>query len=362
MPKKSAQSKSKDEPLLPRLKVTIYVLRALAILLLVAVVILLMSLWIEIQFFELYVSYLPQLLLVGAAVHLLAATLATRIVLVHDFSTAIKRLGIVFSSMYAIASILAVVAGSISVTNFSPSVFSESPEDATQIKVGTFNAHYISNDFAVDAGVIFAEGVDVLALQEVDESDVSYIQKLLGYEYSYVTNCDCSAGDTEVALVSKYPITRADTLYEDENSTILRSEVARTDEYKVSVYNVHMYVPYIASAYSERSQAYSLLSDSVSNDPYETIVMGDFNTTIFSPQLRRFSDDNKLSIHDVTERFWPRCSWFGVTDAGCLRIDHVFSPTSYQLHSVKILPTKESDHKPVVVELSLPTSLDLQLQ
>ena len=99
------------------------------------------------------------------------------------------------------------------------------------------------------------------------------------------------------------------SLYEDQNSTIQRSVVEIGSEQDIVVYSVHMFVPYESESYSNRAQAFSLLQDSVLADTDPVFILGDFNSTIFSPQLNNFSEQVKDVSTNVTRRFWPECSW-----------------------------------------------------
>lgn len=221
------------------------------------------------------------------------------------------------------------------------------------ITLGTFNKLYDSENYVRDTDFLLASRIDILSLQEVDEEEVQYVSQLLGHEYTVVTDCGCSAYGTEVAIVSKFPILYAETIYEHDNSVILRSQIEHDYYGEIVVYTVHMHVPNSPESLRLRGEAFEALTRGIQSELVPVFAMGDFNTTIFSPQMHDFRVAVGESVTGVYERRWPRCSWYGYSEAGCIRIDHIFVPAQARVGSHEIGQENFSDHRPVVVEVAI---------
>jgi endonuclease/exonuclease/phosphatase (EEP) superfamily protein YafD len=221
------------------------------------------------------------------------------------------------------------------------------------LTIGTFNKLYTSQNFVSDTDFLLLDRVDVISLQEVNPVEVKIVADMLGYEYTTITECGCSAGNTDVALVSRYPIIQSKTIFEHNDAVILRSELRSQSGVSMVVYTVHMYVPISPETQNQREEAFDKLATSVNAETGHVFVAGDFNTTVFSPLLRGFARETQVSLQGAYERNWPRCSWFGFGEVGCVRIDHVFVPRWATVHSISVGDQNFSDHRAVVVELSL---------
>ncbi len=222
----------------------------------------------------------------------------------------------------------------------------------SNLTVGTFNKLYRSTNFSDDAGAIAASQVDIFSLQEVSENEVRLLRERVNYEYSYITECDCSADDTEVGLISKFPIINAKTIYEHQNAVIARTVIDSELHGRFVVYLVHMHVPYQSQSYKLRKTTYEILSEAINGESLPTFAVGDFNTTIYSPDMQNFMRDTP-TVRNIVARSWPRCTWYGYSELACARIDYVFAPTGSIAYGIEIGQEDNSDHRSVIVELSL---------
>jgi endonuclease/exonuclease/phosphatase (EEP) superfamily protein YafD len=80
--------------------------------------------------------------------------------------------------------------------------------------------------------------------------------------------------------------------------------------------------------------------------------MGDFNTTVYSPDLQKFSNDTP-SVRNIVARPWPACSWFGYGELACARIDFVFAPAQSVPVALEVGDETSSDHRSVIAEIIL---------
>jgi endonuclease/exonuclease/phosphatase (EEP) superfamily protein YafD len=301
---------------------------------------------------ELLISFTPQVLIIGAGLFMVYATLLTWQLFRYGIDTFVPRVG----KFRLITLAMSVVAGLVLVD---VSLYVVRPVDAANeithksstLTFATFNKLYINENFASDTIFLSASDVDVLALEEASEADVEYARKALRHDYSFTTDCDCSAGTTEVGISSKYPIVNAKTIYEHDNAVILRAVIRSEDFGEFVVYAVHMHVPYTLSNYNLRDDAFGILSINVRQEEEPVVVMGDFNTTLFSPDMRKFIADTP-GVTNITDRRWPSCTWYGYNgELNCLRIDHIFISNGANVVAQEIGGEGYSDHRPLLVEI-----------
>lgn len=350
MPKKSKNSKDKQH--MQRSK-SVWLLRFIPIDILLVALSLMLSLHIRWWPFEFIASYTPQILIFLATYFMIYATFVAWYLFVDGFDGLLKKTGKVAGSMLVAGTLITIYTLAYSLNVVTPlNISSELEYSPDHLTVGTFNKLYRSEDFSFDAGLIVGEIADVYALQEVSESDVEYLQSRVNHQYSYITDCNCSAEDTEVAVISRYPIINAQTVYEADNAAIVRTLISSEKFGEFVVYAVHNHVPYVVDEYAKRGQAFELLSNSIDSETLPTFAMGDFNTTVFSPDMQKFMKETERA-KNVVQRAWPRCSWFGTpfNELACARIDYVFAPVGSRVYSVEVGSQDFSDHRSVTVEL-----------
>ncbi len=349
--KKSAKTKSKQAAPIRHRKIA-WVLRYIPVDMLVLVSALTAGLFIRWWPLEFVVSYLPQILIVFWVYLMIYAAYAVWFIFVHDLPQFVERIGKLSLTGLGISLMIGifVVAYSLNIVTVQDAARSIDPR-SDALTIGTFNKLYKSQNFLDDANAVSAIQVDVFSLQEVDENEIDIIRKRVNHGYSYVTDCDCSAKETEVGLISRYPIINALTIYEHENSVIARTVIHSEQHGEFVVYLVHMHVPYTSESYALREGAYQKLSDAVNSETIPTFVLGDFNTTVYSPDMQNFMKDTP-GIENVITRSWPRCSWFGIGELACARIDYVFAPTGSTAQSLEIGGQAFSDHRAVTAQVS----------
>ena len=231
---------------------------------------------------------------------------------------------------------------------------SELSQKEDRLRIGTFNKLYTNDRFTEDSEDLISTNVDVMAFEEINEAELEFVSDQLNHQFTYITDCDCSAGTTEVAVSSRYPIINAQTIYEHDHSVIARTLIASEEHGEFVVYAVHMFVPYIIESYGLRADTYELLSDAIDAETLPTFAMGDFNTAVYSPDMQNFMRDTKR-VQNVVDRSWPKCTWFGtqLRDIACARIDFVFAPVGSVAYAIKIGSGTHSDHRSVIVEVGL---------
>lgn len=329
-------------------------LKLVPFLALAVIIALIASLYVSFWPGEILVSFLPQAMIAMAGAGMVYATIILWIIIHRGLSRFLRRYGWWPRSAVILCTLLGTYVLFVSSHLLVPTSLSAPPvvDTGDRLKVSTFNKLFSNHNLEKDAYFLQSNMPHIMGFEEIVADEVDYVGDVMDYEYRYVSECDCSANDTELGLVSKYPIVYASTEYYQNNSAILHARVQLRDEKTVAVFVVHMGVPAASKNLAVRQDAYNYLAQQVNQETEDSFIMGDFNTTVFSPQLRGFVNDlNAQKL--IYDRRWPQCSWYGFGDIGCVRIDHIIVPKTAIIHDIKVGDDGFSDHRPVVVDLTL---------
>lgn len=285
------------------------------------------SLFWSAWFTELFVSFLPQFLALGAVLHLAAISIrrSKRLILIGIGSTTLA--------------ILATVASAGTPQSDLPSL------GGTPLVVTTYNNFHRSTqrpDFRTS---------DILGIQEIRPETANEVAQTMGAEFLFIADCQCSAAGTEVALVSRYPILSASTNADGLFGTVIRSEIDTPDGMLV-VYVLHVPPPESRWAYERRNYLIDNLASSLAKETGEYVVMGDFNTVAYSPVFRSLIEDTNATA--VLDGLLPSCTWYGFGRAFCLRIDHILTGGQMVTSSVLVDGPQGSDHRALSATVQLP--------
>ena len=192
---------------------------------------------------------------------------------------------------------------------------------------------------------------DILALQEVKLEQTEIIRQQLGFDDVFVTDCNCSANGDEIALVSRYPILSAQEVEVDVRGGRLIDAVVEVEGEELRVMVVHLPVPLKPATYATRERGFARITSLIEENKQPLVLMGDFNTTQWSPSLRGFQADNKSLTNTIREGSSYHSWCDGWLDIACLRIDHTFVHESLDILSSEVAGPAGSDHRAVVSKL-----------
>jgi endonuclease/exonuclease/phosphatase (EEP) superfamily protein YafD len=213
----------------------------------------------------------------------------------------------------------------------------------------TFNKLYSNTDLDGIATYFRQQQPDVMTLQETTPEEVKKLQENLGYKHSFTSERLRSARGTVVGIISRHPITSTKRIELRNGPSLIRAVVSTPQNGEIAFYGVHLPGPFSPALYKQRDDSYVMMAETLQKEKLPAVLGGDFNTTIFSPALQRFTKTTQGNMQTVTTERWPQCSWYGLGAPLCARIDHVFIPKSAQLTHVTIAPYLGSDHRAVVV-------------
>ena len=300
---------------------------------------------------DIYVSFLPQIIIVLVTLYVVVFAIYGRFIVRDGWNSC-------WGSISSLDEFMLISSGLILMFLLASSVLVVGTVDASErepnLKIGTYNVLYSNPSISGAAEYFKREQVDIIALQEARPEFVEQTRNILGYDYATVSDCDCSAKDTEVAIISKYPIANAETIIQHKNGGVRRAEVNLDANNTLAVYVVHIPPPFSSDWHKLRDSLLSKIENRVQQEELPVVVMGDFNSTIFSPAMQDFINNNEPKINNVSQYSWPKCSWFGFGAVSCARIDHIFVSTDYEIGNRTIGEGFGSDHRPVLVEVVVP--------
>jgi len=240
------------------------------------------------------------------------------------------------------------------------------------LRVMTYNIQSGHGNLDGTAAAISASAPDIVALQEVDvhwaersnfADQAAALGERLHMEVRFARIYRIPAPDSTrpprefgVALLSKYPIVRW------RNDTLTRLSTQETNPVPapapglldvtidvhgtaVRVFNTHL--DYRADPRVRRQQVAEMLSH-IGAPTTPTIVFGDLNAKPDAPELAPLLE----RLRDA----WPASAGPGFTypaDNPSARIDYVLTSAHFRVRSAQVVATPASDHRPVVVELTM---------
>ncbi len=310
----------------------------------------LMSFYLSWWLLDIYVSFIPQIVITLVALYVIVFAIYGRFIVRDGWKSQWASVSALdeFVLFFSAAVLFYVLFSSVLIIDTGSTTRQE-----PNLKVATYNINYQNSSIDRAAKYFKQENIDILALEEARPEFVEEARQILDYPYSYVTDCDCSAEDTEVAIISKYPIGFSRSVVEHQNGIILRSEIQLDHKKRIAVYAVHISPPFNNSWYQLRNDFIAKLSEQVVEENLPTIVMGDFNTTIFSPVMQDFISSNESVLDNIAEYSWPKCSWNKFSNIVCARIDHIFVASQFELGKRYMGENFGSDHKPVIAEIAI---------
>lgn len=225
--------------------------------------------------------------------------------------------------------------------------------DDDAITLYTHNMLFSTNNAQEVAGQARDVGADIIALQEVLPSQIEEIRKELSFRDAYMSDCNCSVNEDELALVTRYPILEAETVNVDVRGGQIINVLLDVEGDEVRVFVAHLPVPIIPSTYATRERGFARLTELLKDIEEPIVIMGDFNTTQWSPSLRAFNAANPR-LDNVINNGSSAFSWCDrVVGLACLRIDHVFVDRRMQILSSEVGDAAGSDHRAVITRVKL---------
>lgn len=202
---------------------------------------------------------------------------------------------------------------------------------------------------------------DVIFLEEVNNEwlkNMSELDKIYPYSIKYPREDNFG-----VALYSKIPFKTSEIKYFGHFEIPLIACTIEKYNKKLKIIGIHTTPPANQDYFINRNEMFSELADFVKNDKMPIIVIGDLNTTMYSPSYKKFIKQSQLM--NARTNFGIIPSWSpksrdinGVTFDKFMRfamipIDQVLHNSKVHITSFKIGKSIGSDHLPIEVSFWL---------
>ena len=190
------------------------------------------------------------------------------------------------------------------------------------------------------------ENPDILFLTEISQETMDGLKERLDYPHSY----RATGGNN--ALFSQYPILDAKTDALGVETPGRRFNLVATlqmDNEAVTVIGVHPPVPVFPKFFHSRNQQLDSLIQASQSIEGKLIILGDFNTTPWSPYWERF--ERKSQLQNAGRGQWLWATWYfnQTLKARYIKIpiDHIMT-RGFKPVKTWTGMTGGSDHKPVI--------------
>ncbi len=215
------------------------------------------------------------------------------------------------------------------------------PSAPGHVRVMTFNTWKHNHDIAAIAAEIRRQKPDIVGMMEFGHNKPQLFSMLKG-ELPYSANC-VNIPYCFLGFMSRWPIEKVTARSLWLGPPYLHA-IVRTPQGPLHVFVVHtLRFPWMGS----QMKQVRAMARLVRHARGPKVVMGDFNSTIFSAVLRTFGERSRLRLLTGLPS-WP--AWLaGLPQLG---IDHIFaSPRLRRISGPFLGASSGSDHFPVIVEL-----------
>jgi endonuclease/exonuclease/phosphatase (EEP) superfamily protein YafD len=197
-----------------------------------------------------------------------------------------------------------------------------------------------------------SENPDIFALLEVSET---WMNELSSLKETYPHVISSPRGDNfGLALFSRIPFEESEIVQIGDAGLPTAAAKIRFDVASLTVIATHPLPPTHRAIARHRNRQLKELAEYARSTEGPVIVMGDLNTTPYSPHFKKLLRDSGLQDsrrgRGIQPTWQAQLPWF-------LRIplDHVLHSPDINVLDRRLGPHIGSDHLPVIAEFSLPT-------
>jgi endonuclease/exonuclease/phosphatase (EEP) superfamily protein YafD len=203
------------------------------------------------------------------------------------------------------------------------------------------------------------ENPDLALFMEVNETWVNNLDVLLD-DLPYSDGQD-NPFNFGIVLYSRYPLqnTQLKSFSADSTPSVVGS-ISVSDR-PLSFVATHPLPPIRPAIFHSRNNQLNLVSEYLQTVDDPTLVIGDFNITMWSPYYRRFI--RRTGLENARRGFgllpsWPTERTYGKIPGWAsllfsIPIDHCLLSPDLTVTDVRVGPNVGSDHRPVIVDLRL---------
>ena len=179
---------------------------------------------------------------------------------------------------------------------------------------------------------------DIVILSEVNNLWDEKIREHLGDYYKTIIRSEESGRD-DILLLSKLDSVYYEPFQTKGNHSGLKVNLKSGDKI-ITIYGIHPYSPMDEKYWTLRNRFFSDLRNDLKNNPYPTIIAGDFNSSYWSPVLKKFINESDLKLSFGLEGTYPsKLDRFGID------IDHIAYSKEISMENKRYFHLPGSDHR-----------------
>lgn len=223
------------------------------------------------------------------------------------------------------------------------------------LRVMLLNVYHPNEDVEAVLAAIREEDPDVLVLQEVTGAWWKRLEPLVA-DYPHLKAIPAPSG-SGIALLSRLPLERAEPVNFTGVSQPSIFAVVRAGPISVSVLAIHPQKPTRSAAFAGRNLQYAKAAELLHSISGPKVLVGDFNTTPWSPYFEDLVRDSGL--RDPREGAGLMPTW-PLTLPAPLRIpiDHVLVSEEVSVERLATRDGTGSDHCAVIADLRIAPSVE----
>jgi endonuclease/exonuclease/phosphatase (EEP) superfamily protein YafD len=192
---------------------------------------------------------------------------------------------------------------------------------------------------------------DVVVLQEINSRWMRAIAPELA-EYRF-----CASGVAEdrsgIAIFSRHPLCNVRISPPGDPGAPCITAAVLLGPRVVSLATIHPRTPLTPRGHARRNDQLREVARRAAELPRPLVLVGDLNTTMWSPHFTRLLED--LHLNDARRGFGLRPSWpTFLPPPARIPIDHCLVSPEVSVTDCRLGPSFGSDHLPLIVDLSLP--------
>ena len=242
------------------------------------------------------------------------------------------------------------VAAIFNATLVLPWYFAESAAVSGEpLKLLHANVHSSNTEYGRLIDLVAAENPDMIFLQEVTAEWVAGTASLLqDYPFAYA---EPQHGNFGVAAFSKTPF---DSIRHIDSPPLGYPTIVATitiNQSPLTIISSHPTNPLGQQLHDARNEQLQSIADLVTQVNGATVLLGDFNSSVWDAHLRQLEDSTGL--RNARKGFGVLPSWPTFLPFAMIPIDHVLISEGIGVNDVKTGHDIGSDHLPLIVTLSL---------
>ncbi len=214
------------------------------------------------------------------------------------------------------------------------------------LRVFHANVLYTRTEYGSTITLIKQQTPDFYVLQEMTPASIRQVIPQLKNQFPYWFAC-WSKGPCWILVGSRTPIAIDKKLARQKRIIKLHTRVRGR---AMSLITVHPRTPVLPSWFAERNEQLQLAARQTADNPLPTVLLGDFNISVFSPVFKAIFNDGSTP-RSCRAGFGLQPTWPRFIPLLMIPIDHAFVNRGFRPRRFCTLDQPGSDHRAIVADV-----------